>query len=163
MNLPRKAAWHSGEGLRLRIYWGSSLYLSTLNYYISESCREMVFHRGNASMTREEANSCESSAWQKLLQHVLLLSLFPSQWDKQETEEQGSPTWLHKIDSQPEGRLRLEAFWGHEHSRKIETRSFLKPWTFQRTAALQHTKSVTVASKSLFGYSSTPATGIFLI
>lgn len=61
-------------------------------------------------MTREEANSCESSAWQKLLQHVLLLSLFPSQWDKQETEEQGSPTWLHKIHSQPEGRLGLGAF-----------------------------------------------------
>lgn len=35
-------------------------------------------------MNKEEANTCESSAWQRLFQHVLLLAVFPSKEDKKE-------------------------------------------------------------------------------
>lgn len=70
----------------------------------------MVFDGGYASMTTEEANTSESSAWQRLLRHRLLLAGFPRQWNKQEIEEQGVSIWLHKLQTYPGGRWYQELF-----------------------------------------------------
>lgn len=75
----------------------------------------MVFHRGNASMNREEANTCKSSTWQRLFQHVLLLAVFSSKGDKQETVRAYSPTAF--INFRPTQEKELGAFCIHGYSR----------------------------------------------